>query len=110
MQGDVLDAILLNVLPLALTVVVWRLLYRRVPSMRVIGGLFVLGILLTYLGLAGRAAPPLLTAEWVSFVLGGAPVTVASILAHLWPPLLALVVALLLWLLRRSRRSSCPDA
>ena len=108
-QRDVLDAILVNALPLALTAVVWRLLYLRVPSMRVIGGLFVLGIVLTYLGLTGRTAPPLFTAEWVSFVLGGTPVTVASLLAHLWPPVLAIVVALLFWLLRRSRRASCSD-
>ena len=108
-QGDVLDAILLNALPLALTVVVWRLLSLRVPSMRVIGGLFVLGILLTYLGLTGRASPPLLTAEWVSFVLGGTPATAASVLAHLWPPLLAVVVALLFWLFRRSRQISCDS-
>ena len=108
-QRDVLDAILVNALPLALTVMVWRLLYLRVPSMSVIGGLFALGIVLTYLGLTGRTAPPLFTAEWVSFVLGGTPVTMTSALAHLWPPLLAVAVALALWLLRRSRQAFGPD-
>jgi PTS system mannose-specific IID component len=107
LQADVLDAILLNALPLALTVAVWRLLYRRVPSVRVIGGLFVLGIDGTYLGLAGRSSPPLFTREWVSFVLGGAPVTAVSALAHLWPPLLATGIAVLL-LGVRWIRSSAP--
>jgi PTS system mannose-specific IID component len=105
LQADVLDAILLNALPLALTLAVWRLLHRRVPSVRVIGGLFVLGIAGTYLGLTGRSAPPLLTREWASFVLGGAPVTASSALAHLWPPLLATAIAAL-WLGARRIRSS----
>jgi mannose PTS system EIID component len=105
-QRDVLDVILLNALPLALTVGVWRLLNRRVPSLRVIGGLFVLGIVLTYLGLAGRAAPPLFTAEWVSYILGGTPVTVASALAHLWPPILAILSSIAVLFLRRKRLSS----
>jgi PTS system mannose-specific IID component len=104
LQEEVLDAILLGALPLGLTVGVWRLLYLRVHSMRVIGGLFLLGIVLTYLGLLGASAPPLFTADWVSFVLGGAPATVSSALAHLWPPLLAIAAALLVRLLRRGGR------
>ena len=100
LQSDVLDVILLNALPLALTLGVWWLLNRRVPSLRVIGGLFALGIALTYLGLAGHSAPPLFGREWVAFLVGGLPVTVGSALAHLWPLVLtagitlAVVVAL----------------
>jgi hypothetical protein len=92
-----------NALPLALTLVVWWLLRRRVPTMRVIGGLFWLGIVATYLGLTGRSAPYLLTGAWVSFVLGGTPATVASVLAHLWPPLLATTIALAIWGVRWRR-------
>ena len=103
LQADVLDAILLNLLPLALTLGVWGLLRRRVPSMRVIGGLFVLGIVLTYLGLLGQSAPSIFGGEWVDFVVGGRPVTVASGLAHLWPLLLALGVAGLVLLVRRRK-------
>ena len=108
-QRDVLDVILLNALPLALTVAVWRLLTLRVPSLRVIGGLFVLGVGLTYLGLAGRAAPPLFTGEWVAFVLGGTPVTVTSALAHLWPPIVAIAAFLGATLWRRTRRQTRRD-
>jgi PTS system mannose-specific IID component len=104
-QRDVLDVIMLNALPLALTLVVWRLLYLRVPSMRVIGGLFVLGIVLTYLGLAGSAAPSLFTVEWVAFVLGGTPATAATALAHLWPPILAILAFVAVSFLRRERPS-----
>jgi PTS system mannose-specific IID component len=110
LQTDVLDAILLNLLPLALTVGVWRLLYRRVPSMRVIGGLFVLGIVLTYLGLAGRSPPSLFSQDWVSYVLGGRPITVLSALVHLWPPLLAIAASIVLAFVRRKRESSPPRA
>jgi PTS system mannose-specific IID component len=106
LQADVFDAILLNVLPLALTVVVWRLFYLHVPSMRVIGGLFVLGIVLTYLGLAGRSPPPLFTRDWVSYVLGGTPVTVPSALVHLWPPLLSIAASIVLAFVRQRRESS----
>jgi hypothetical protein len=106
LQTDVFDAILLNLLPLALTAVVWRLLYLRVPSMRVIGGLFVLGILLTYLGLAGRSPPSLFTRDWVSYVLGGRPITVLSVLVHLWPPLLASAASIVLAFMRQRRESS----
>jgi PTS system mannose-specific IID component len=101
LQEDVLDVILRGLLPLALTLGVWWLLNRRVPSMRVIGILFVLGIDLTYVGLAGRSAPPLFSAEWVAFLVGGVPATVASALAHLWPPLLATGVAVVVLLVRR---------
>jgi hypothetical protein len=73
------------------------------PSMRVIGGLFVLGIDGTYLGLMGRSAPPLFTRAWVSFVVGGTPVTVASVIAHLWPPLLATAIASTVSIVRRGR-------
>ncbi len=103
LQADVLDAILRDALPLALTFAVWWLLRRRVPSMRVIGGLFVLGIDGTYLGLMGRSAPPLFTRAWVSFVVGGTPVTVASAIAHLWPPLLATAIASTVSIVRRGR-------
>lgn len=108
-QRDVLDVIMLNALPLALTLVVWRLLYLRVPSMRVIGGLFVLGIVLTYLGLAGSAAPSLFTVEWVAFVLGGTPATAATALAHLWPPILAILAFVAVSFLRRKRPLKMPS-
>jgi hypothetical protein len=101
LQVDVLDAILLNLLPLALTLGVWGLLQRSVPSMRVIGDLFVLGIVMTYLGLLGQSAPPLFGEQWVDFVVDGRPVTAASALAHLWPLLLAVGVAGIVLLVRR---------
>jgi hypothetical protein len=109
LQTDVFDAILLNLLPLALTVIVWRLLYLRVPSMRIIGGLFALGVVLTYLGLAGRSPPPLFSRDWMAYVLGGQPLTFASALAHLWPLLLTFVALVVLALLQRKRRLSCPE-
>jgi PTS system mannose-specific IID component len=101
LQVDVLDAILLNLLPLALTLGVWGLLQRRVPSTGVIGGLFVLGMVLTYLGLLGQSAPPLFSERWIDFVVGGRPVTAASLLTHLWPLLLAVGVAGIVLLVRR---------
>jgi PTS system mannose-specific IID component len=93
LQTDVLDAILINLLPLTLSLGVWWLLERRVPSMRVIGGLFVLGILLSYLGLLGPSVPPLLSAEWVDYLVGGQPATWASVFSHLWPFVLAFAAA-----------------
>ena len=104
LQSDVLDAVLRGLLPLALTLLAWWLLSRRVPSMRVIAAFFVAGIDLAYLGLAGPARPPLLSRAWGLWLLGGAPVTVGSALAHLWPPLLATVLAVGVWAWRRSRR------
>jgi PTS system mannose-specific IID component len=92
LQGDVLDAILKNVLPLVLTLCVWWLLERRVPTMRLIGALFILGILATYVGLLGSAVEPLFSRAWVEMVVGGLPVTMGSLLGHLWPALVALVV------------------
>jgi hypothetical protein len=89
LQSDVLDVILRNLLPLALTLGAWHLLERRVSSMRLIGTLFLLGILATYAGLLGSAAPPLFSRAWVDFVTGGLPITLASLLQHLWPVLLA---------------------
>jgi PTS system mannose-specific IID component len=109
-QRDVLDVILLNALPLVLTLAVWRLLYLRVPSMRVIGGLFVLGIVLTYLGLTGRTAPSLFSAQWVTFVLGGTPVTVTSALMHLWPPIVAILAFVAFAFLRRKRQPPHHDS
>jgi PTS system mannose-specific IID component len=94
LQADVLDAVLRGVLPLSLTLISWWLLSRRMPSMRAIGLLFVVGIDLAYLGLAGTTAPPLLSGAWWEWVLGGAPLTVGRALGHLWPPLLATAVAL----------------
>lgn len=106
LQEVLLDAILLRLLPLALTLSVWWLLMRRVSSMRVIGLLFVLGIDLTYLGLAGVTAPPLLSGPWFEFLAGGTPVTWGPALARLWPPLLATGAAAGLWIAgRRARRS-----
>jgi PTS system mannose-specific IID component len=96
LQEDVLDAILRGVLPLGLTLSCWWLRSRGVPSMRVIGLVFALGIGLTYLGLAGPAAPPLLTAGWFSSLVG-------SGLGHLLPP--ALIVGLVVaWLLLGRKR------
>jgi PTS system mannose-specific IID component len=104
LQQDVLDAILRNLLPLVLALSSWWLLSRRVPSMRVIGLLFVLGVDLTYLGLAGWAAPPLFSAEWSAFLAGGAPAGVGPALAHLWPPIAATGLALAIALLRRAKK------
>ena len=101
LQEDVLDPILLGFLPLALTVSVWWLLSRHVSPLRVIGFVFVAGIDLAYLGLAGGVAPPLFSLEWLAFLLGGHPVTVASGLIRLWPPLLATGLAVVAVLVRR---------
>jgi hypothetical protein len=90
-----------GLLPLTLTLSCWRLLSRQVPSMRVIGLLFVLGIDLTYLGLAGWAAPPLFSADWLAFLVGGAPATLGLALAHLWPPLVVTGIAIALLLARQ---------
>jgi PTS system mannose-specific IID component len=102
-QTDVLDVVLRNLLPLTLTLGAWRLLERRVSSMRLIGALFVGGILATYAGLLGASAPPLFSQDWVEFVLGGPTRSWGMLLSHLWPALLAMVVAGIWWGL--SRRS-----
>jgi PTS system mannose-specific IID component len=101
LQGDVLDPVLRGLLPLSLALLLWWLLSRRVSPMQVIGLVFVAGIDLTYLGLAGQAAPPLFSAAWLSFLVGGQPATVGSALAYLSPPLLATALAFLVPLLRR---------
>jgi PTS system mannose-specific IID component len=93
LQTDVLDVILENALPLALTLGVWWFLERRVPSTRLIGTLFLVGILATYAGVLGSAAPPLFSQAWVDLVVGGTPVTVGSLLRHLWPVLLTMAAA-----------------
>jgi len=99
-QKDVLDPILQGLLPLALTLSVWWLLARRASLLHVIGLLFVVGIDLAYLGLAGGDTPPLFSAAWLSFLLGGA-VTLRMALLHLWPPLLATALGLVILLRRR---------
>jgi PTS system mannose-specific IID component len=101
LQRDVLDTVLRGLLPLALTLSCWRLLTRQVPSMRVVGLLFVLGIDLTYLGLAGWAAPPLFSADWFAFLVGGTPATLGSALAYLCPPLVVTGIAIALLVTRR---------
>ena len=93
LQSEVLDMILRGLLPLALTAGVWWLLHKRVPAMRVIGLLFVLGIDLTYLGISGGSSIPLFSRDWVSFLAGGAGATWATAVVHLWPPLLATALA-----------------
>jgi PTS system mannose-specific IID component len=106
LQTDILDAILINLLPLSLSFGVWWLLERRVPSMRVIGGLFVLGILFSYLGFLGSSVPPLLSAEWFSYLVGGRPTTLASLSSHLWPLALTAIAAAalaVLWLFKGRR-------
>lgn len=103
-QTDLLDAILLGLLPLAWTVGVWWLLNRRLSPLRVIGFLFVVGIDLTYLGLAGESSPPLLSREWWHFVLGGQGATFLAAVRHLWPPLLATLLAVIAVLTRRKAR------
>ncbi len=100
-QKDVLDPILRGLLPLALTLSVWWLLARRVSLLRVIGLLFVAGIDLAYLGLAGGDTPPLFSDAWLSFLVGGGRVTLLAALLHLWPPLLATALAFVLLLRRR---------
>jgi PTS system mannose-specific IID component len=101
LQDDVLDAVLRNLLPLALTLVVWWLLERRVKSMRLIGALFLGGILGTYTGLLGAFSPPLFSSDWVDYVVGGTPVTLGLLLGHLWPALLVLLIAGLWGILAR---------
>ena len=103
LQEDVLDAVLPGLAPLALTLFCWWMLSRRISPMRAIGALFVAGIVLTYLGLAGPSAPPLFSAAWVSFLAGGMPATASSVLVHLWPPLLATGSAVAVALVRRWR-------
>jgi len=105
LQSDVLDVILENVLPLMLTLGVWWLLERRVSSMRLIGALFLAGILATYAGVLGSTAPPLFGRAWVDLILGGSPVTLGSLLRHLWPALLAMVAGGL-WLVLGKRTDS----
>ena len=104
-QTDVLDAILNNLLPLAWTVGVWALLNRRLSPLRVIGLLFVLGIDLTYLGLAGWSSPPLFSQEWLIFLLGGQGATLGTALLHLWPPLLVTVLAVIAGLAQQNKQS-----
>jgi PTS system mannose-specific IID component len=101
LQSDVLDVILKNLLPLGLTLSVWWLLERRMPTMRLIGMLFVLGILATYAGLLGSASSALFSRDWVDLLIGVAPVSLGSLFQHLWPVLAALVAGGLLLLLRR---------
>ena len=96
LQGDVLDTILRGMLPLALTLLVCWALVRRVPSMRVIGWLFVVGIDLSYLGLAGGVVPPLFTPEWVAFLRGD------GWLLRFWLPLALTGVWLGFWVWRRA--------
>jgi len=99
-QKDVLDPILRGLLPLVLTLSVWWLLVRRASLLHVIGLLFIAGIDLAYLGLAGGEAPPLFSAAWLSFLLGGAD-TLRMALLHLWPPLLVTALGLVVLLRRR---------
>ena len=106
LQEDVLDAILRGLNPLALTLLVWWMLARRISPMRVIGMLFVAGIDLTYLGLTGGTAPPLFSGEWASFVVGGTTAAAsraawASTVVHFGPPLLATGGAVIALLSRR---------
>jgi len=103
LQEDVFDPIWRGLLPLALTLLVCWLLSRRLPPVRAIGLLFVVGIDLTYLGLAGWSAPPLFSGEWVAFLVGGLPATAGSALAHLWPPLLVTGGAAIAFTVRRRR-------
>jgi PTS system mannose-specific IID component len=92
LQNDVLDVVLKNVLPLAATLGVWWLLERRVPTMRLIGAIFLAGIVAAYAGVLGSSAPPLFGSAWVEWIVGGVPVTLGSLFLHLWPALLAMVV------------------
>jgi PTS system mannose-specific IID component len=103
LQSDVLDAVMRNLLPLLLSVGAWWLLERRVPTMRLIGTVFVVGILGTYVGLLGSWAPPLFGREWLEFLAGGSAVTLRSLLLHLWPALLTLLAAGVWYVLSRRR-------
>ena len=98
---EVLDQVMHGLLPLALTGLTWWLLTRRVTAARVIVVLFAVGVDMAYLGLAGDSPPPIFTARWVAFLLGSDTPTLASTLAHLWPPLLA--TAWLAWTASRRR-------
>jgi PTS system mannose-specific IID component len=97
LQEDVLDAVLRGLPALSLTLLAWWLLSRRISSLRVIGILFVIGIDLGYVGLAGWTAPPLFTRAWVDTLIGGRPATVGSALVHLLPPLLVTGAAVIAW-------------
>ena len=101
LQNDVLDVILRNLLPLALTMGIWWLLERRTRSMRLVWALFLVGVVATYVGLLGTSAPPLFGREWIDFVTGGTPIGFVSLLRHLWPVLLAVGTAVLWWALAR---------
>jgi mannose/fructose/N-acetylgalactosamine-specific phosphotransferase system component IID len=101
LQADLFDVILRGLLPLVLIASVWWLLRHRFSPLRVVGLVFAAGIDLSYLGLAGGSSPPLFTQAWITFVVGGAGRTIGSALAHLWPPLLATAVALILMFTRR---------
>ena len=103
LQEDVLDAVLRGLPALSLTLLAWWLLSRQVSSLRVIGILFVIGIDLGYVGLAGWAAPPLFTRAWVDMLVGGRPATVGSALVHLLPPLLVTGAVVVAWVRRRGR-------
>jgi PTS system mannose-specific IID component len=103
LQQDVLDAILRGLPALSLTLLAWWLLSRRVSSLRAIGVLFVVGVDLAYLGLAGQDAPPLFTRAWVDMLLGGRPATFFSALAHLLPPFVATGAAGIAWAWRKGR-------
>ena len=70
--------------------------------MRLIGGLFLAGILATYAGVLGSSAPPIFSRAWVGLIVGGTPVTFGSLLRHLWPALLA-IAAGGLWLVLGKR-------
>ena len=106
LQEEVLDAILRGLPALSLTLLAWWLLSERVPSLRVIGITFVVGIDLAYLGLAGWDAPPLFTRAWVEMLVGGRPVSVGSAVAHLLPPLVVTGVAVGVWAWRRGQEES----
>ena len=108
LQEDVLDVVLRGLLPLALVGLCWWLLqHRRVSAFRVIGLVFVLGIDLTYLGLAGWSVPPLFSAEWLTFLVGDSQQTPLSALGHLWPPLVATAcLVVVYWVGKRKERAA----
>ena len=110
LQEDVLDAVLRGLPALSLTLLAWWLLSRQVSSLRVIGTLFVIGIDLAYVGLAGWAAPPLFTRDWVDMLVGGRPAAVGSALVHLLPSLLVTGAAVGFWVWQgsRNRKSAAP--
>jgi PTS system mannose-specific IID component len=51
---DFLDRIVPGILPLAVTLVCWRLLRRRIPAIYIVAGIFVVGFVGGALGLLGR--------------------------------------------------------